>query len=71
MDCQYTKPNNMTEMKEFVYNSIMAYLFNTISWEWHHAASIAGADGGELSRVAVSYTKAADDMYVTHFIFLP
>lgn len=71
MDCQYTKPNNMTEMKEFVYNSIMAYLFNTISWEWHHAASIAGTDGGELSRVAVSYTKAADDMYVTHFIFLP
>lgn len=71
MDCQYDKPKNMTDMKKFVFNSIMAYIFNNISWEWHHAASIIGTNDVNLSRLAISYTKASDGLYVTHFIFLP
>lgn len=71
MNAQEDKPKTMTDMKEFVYNSIRAYLFNNISWEWHHAASIIGVSEEAPGRLAVSYTRAPDDFYVTHFIFIP
>lgn len=62
------KVKTMTDMKQIVYDSMLAYLF--VGTEWHHAGSICGDDDYDMNDMAVSFSYSSDKMYCSHFIFI-